>query len=108
MLKITKSQYNILEKKYIDKFYDNLERYIAAEFSEVGYAKRNTLMSECRASCASEKIENMDGIFSFHILSFINGVPVNNISEYQIANKRYILPGYNPEQLPIDTLESMY
>lgn len=93
---------------HINKFYSDLERYLTVEFTESEPTKRDTLMAVCHDSCVSEKIVNMDGIFAFYVLSFMNVAPINVAPEYQIANKRYILLGYNPEQLPVDALEAMY
>ncbi len=108
MLRIPKAQYDALDKIHKDKFYGDLEKYLTEEFSNTGAAERNRLMAACRDACESLKIRNMDGIFAFYVLSFIHGSSVDRTVEYRVAHKRYILLGYSPEQLPVDTLEAMY
>jgi len=108
MFRISEDQYNSFDRIYREKFFGDLEQYILGEFPNIESEERSKLMFDCRNTCESLNIRKKDGIFAFYILSFIEGVPVNRSSEYQTAHKRYILLGYNSEQLPIDILEAMY
>lgn len=108
MLQFTNTQMEVFDKIHHEKFYHEIEQYLMETFVDIDEVKRNHLMSACYGACEFMNIQNMDGIFAFYILSFIYGSSINGTVEYQQAHKRNILLGYDPEQLPIDALESLY
>jgi len=65
------------------------------------------LFDECNVSCGKLRISTEEGIYAFHILSLMYGVPADRVKEYMIAHRRYLLIGQGPDQLPIDIYDTM-
>lgn len=80
---------------------------MAQHFLEYDRSERRNLSEQCRRSCDDLRIKNEDGIHALHVLSFIAGGSLQGSPDYRLANRRYVLLGYAPDQLPIDLLDAM-
>jgi len=104
MLHIKQTQFKILDQAAKNRFYSSLDIYLDNHFLEYDQVQRLKLNTECRKSCEELKIFNEDGIFAFHVLSFMVGGSLQGSPDYQLAHRRYILLGHDAGQLPIDLL----
>lgn len=102
MLSIKPVQYASLDRVARDRFYKDLENYLAEHFPEYDSSQRKTLIEVCRAACKSLGIQNEDGIHAYHVVSFMAGASVGETPDYQAAHRRNILIGNLPDQLPLD------
>lgn len=102
MLSISSRQYASLDRGARDRFYADLDSYLAESFPEYDVNQRSALIRDCRDACKTLGIENEDGIHAYHVLSFTAGASIGKDPDYQAAHRRYILTGNPPDQLPLD------
>lgn len=102
MLKIKSRQYTSLDRGARDRFYADLDSYLAESFPEYDVTRRGALILDCRAGCETLGIKNEDGIHAYHVLSFMAGASIGKDPDYRVAHRRYILTGNPPDQLPLD------
>lgn len=107
MLKLDQTQYETLNRSCIDRFYSNLQDYLEQSFPEYDPVQSRELRNQCRTACEQLRILNEDGIYAYHILSFMAGGSLQGSPDYQIAHRRYILLGYTADQLPLDLQEAL-
>lgn len=102
MLSIKAGQYASLDRLAQARFYAELDSYLAESFPEYALNQRTALIQACRAGCEALGIQNEDGIHAYHVLSFMAGASIGKDADYQVAHRRYILTGNQPDQLPLD------
>lgn len=107
MLHISRTQFDSLNRIAKDRFYAALNCYLTQNFPEYDQLQRQELSDNCRQSCEKLKILNEDGIYAFHILSFMVGGSLQGSPDYLVAHRRYILLGHTADQLPIDLQDTL-
>lgn len=107
MLQIKRAQFALLSQVAATRFYTSLSKYLEVSFSECAELQRLELSAKCRMSCEELKITNEEGIYAFHVLSFMIGESLQSNQDYLLAHRRYVLLGHDADQLPIDLLSEL-